>query len=356
MRIFQKLLGFSLVFVFASLEAMSHTPKTPQPKKHLESSSCIQRQVCPAKDTCADKYLCPARTDLNCNVDFAISATYLFYLPLQKDLEMVEFIPSSTSTTSYEEKFLNTDFHSGFKFGLGLGIGYDKWEFFAEYAWLHSSDCESYSLSSGMLGMNEYWTSSDYTTNFAKAKWKLIYDMGTFDFGRPSYFGQKLIVKPYVGVKGGVINQRLDAKAMQSNLEEFISKYKSDSWLLGPSFGLKNSYLLSKHFRLFNDLNIHVMYQKFDVKAENLNLSNSSENSSNKWKPHYLTTNINLNLGFGCGCYFNNNNAHFDLALSYDFMYYFNQNMLRRIRVVNYAGDTGDLMIQALNATLRFDF
>jgi hypothetical protein len=72
-------------------------------------------------------------------------------------------------------------------------------------------------------------------------------------------------------------------------------------------------------------------------------------------RPH-----VNLDLGLGWGSYFDNNNWHIDLAASYGFQVFWDQNMFRHfnddVMQANSIMPNGSLYIQGLNVTARLDF
>ena len=65
-----------------------------------------------------------------------------------------------------------------------------------------------------------------------------------------------------------------------------------------------------------------------------------------------------MSIGLGWGSYFACQDYHFDLLAPYDFNVMWGQNMMRQL-VSSYSytvGAPGDLQIQGLTVTARFDF
>ena len=79
-------------------------------------------------------------------------------------------------------------------------------------------------------------------------------------------------------------------------------------------------------------------------------------------KTRQLTSNPAANFGFGWGSYFGDNKWHFDMALSYDFEMFTNQNYMQVLANAQRAQNIpshyafGDLFLHGLTLTFRFDF
>jgi hypothetical protein len=65
------------------------------------------------------------------------------------------------------------------------------------------------------------------------------------------------------------------------------------------------------------------------------------------------------NLGIGWGSYFSHQRWHFDLSATYEFNYFWAQNMMRVLSDMNVVGinaAANDLFLQGLTLTAAFDF
>jgi len=67
-----------------------------------------------------------------------------------------------------------------------------------------------------------------------------------------------------------------------------------------------------------------------------------------------------LNLGVGWGMYFHGckSDCYLDISLDYEFLEFWNQNMMHNLasQILAYDDDIGDLQMHGLTATVRFDF
>jgi hypothetical protein len=65
-----------------------------------------------------------------------------------------------------------------------------------------------------------------------------------------------------------------------------------------------------------------------------------------------------LAVGVGWGMYTCGNEFYFDVALDYEFLYFWDQNVMRMwvSNLQAYVDHIGDLQMHGLTATFRFDF
>jgi hypothetical protein len=339
MRYFLYLILFLATFLFAD-----------QPDQNLCDCNCLKEK----QDSNA--YLFPYKT-FDCKNSWQAGASFIYYL-FQTDIKILEVQPSNTLTNSFEQWLLKPEYHPGFKVSLGKEISYENLFLFLEYIYLQSTDKTTYTLPSNASQFNDYFTTSS-GSNFADLKLKLNYQTLVLDLQKKLYLSKNFILDLSVGLKGGIIDQKINANSKTSTGNMFSSNYKSDSYLFGPKIGIKNDLYLCKNFKLFDKINFNFLYQDFNVKAKNNNVSdptNTDTNTSNIWKPDQITLNIDFLLGLNYEKYFNNCKNHFDISLSYDINYYFNQMYIDAIRIPSYGPDISDFYLHGIDLSLKFNF
>jgi hypothetical protein len=339
MRYFLYLILFTSTFLFANNQ-----------DQNLCECSCLKEKL----DTNA--YLYPYKT-FDCQKSWQISASFIYYL-FHTDIKILEVQPSNTITNSFEQWLLKSEYHPGFKVGVGKEISYDDLSLFLEYTFFKSTDKTTYTLPSNASQFNDYFTTSS-GSNFADLKLKLNYQTVILDLQKKLYLSKNFLFDLLVGLKGGIINQKINANSKTAAGNLFFSNYKSDSYIIGPKIGFKSDLYLCKNFKLFDKINFNFLYQDFKITAKNNDVSspaNTNTNTSNLWKPDQITMNLDFLLGFMYERYFNNCNNHFDVSLSYDINYYFNQMYIDSIRVTTYRPDIGNFYLHGLDLRLRFDF
>jgi hypothetical protein len=137
----------------------------------------------------------------------------------------------------------------------------------------------------------------------------------------------------------------------------------SNSWALGPKAGFAGNWLLDGGFRFEGNLEGSLLFTQYT------SVKHSEEAGSTAYNvgPYtYSLSNINTirpsvecGLGLGWGTYFMDNDFHVDLAVDYDFLFFWSQNMIREM-VSNLVAGTGyaapSLYLHGLTFTSRFDF
>jgi hypothetical protein len=142
-----------------------------------------------------------------------------------------------------------------------------------------------------------------------------------------------------------------------------LSQNSSNSWGVGPRVGLDASYLLGMGIRfegraatsLLVTQFTHVRHKETQATVGNLPTTlGSSIHNYNCVRPEG-----DLSIGLGWGRYSPKGRFHFDLTANYDFLVFFEQNMIRKLLDQTISGVSpavSNLYFQGLNITARFDF
>lgn len=322
-------------------------------------------------------YNAPARVDLCGGWDFYGEASFIYWQPTQDNMEF-GIASSSTAASSanifgtvgtpVSNHMLNLDqkYHPGFEVGLGMGFDYDNWDSYLQYTWFHNTTSSSSTAPSGdsifpsLLQPGATGAAGSFDS--ASATWHLKMDLADWQLARSYYVGTKLTFRPYAGVRAAWIRQKYGATYVRTSTSASTVEIsqKSTSWGVGPEVGLNASYLLGCGVRMFGDVEADVIYTRYNA---NLNEQNTTGTQLISLKQNGLSTvrpHANLDLGFGWGSYFRRNTWHVDLAASYGFQIFWNQNMFRHftdsVATYNSNMPNGDLYIQGLNVTARLDF
>lgn len=350
-----------------------------------ECDKCKTCEICPpceepcCTDTvkigepCNCAYNAPARIDPACGLDMWLTGTFIYWEAREKGLDLGYHF----SSNNFKTINMDFDYKPGFKAGLGFSICGDDWTVYLEYTRLESENKRSIDISNYFNSSSNYlatiWLAavtddgSSTTYNILSSKWKLDYNTLDFELGRPFYLGKKLIFKPYCGLRGGWINQKYDLLGGHDYLSgAFTKSYsinKQDSWIIGPRGGLDADWLIGCNFRIFGSFAGSLNYQKFENSLKEVTPVQTGITNETIIKSEddvsYVTPNIESGLGIGYGTYFCCDKWYFDLALSYDFQYYWNQNMMRHLIDGEYYlidGCAGDLMLQGLTIKVELDF
>jgi hypothetical protein len=266
---------------------------------------------------------------------------------------------SGRQVITLEEKF-----KPGFKVGLGSQLSKDNWSIEADYTFMHTTQKRFFSFFTDNI--MSYWIDNDWGWRTSFISWKLDYDIAHLKLSRAYFAGTHLILTPSFGLKAGSINQKC-FNHNENPTDADDSTTKSYSWLIGPRATLESSWVITNGFKFIGDIGGSIFFQKFYKMT--FSHFDTDFNNTHKYfseKKGYLRTNFETNIGFSYERYICNCKDHFTLALTYEFQYYTNQNMLRNLITkmptpfsVNAPVGTniyGDLMLHGLNFKFKFDF
>ncbi len=308
-------------------------------------------------------YNFPARIDVKEAWDVFLLADYIYWQQKERGLEYGLIVPANVATTDYKTAKMSFDYKSGFKVTLGTNFEHDNWTALVEYVRLHGIHKSSFSAPTNGYITSFFIYNSNLTNNASKMKgrWSLSYDILNVEFARPCYVGTQLTLRPYIGMTGGWINQTM--KTIGTYLTDTFTIYAktyTNSWLIGPRFGLDTNWFLGAGFDLKADIAAGLPYQKIksSFKQQSGYYSYSLAYRMSE-KISQITPEIEGTLGFGWGTYFNEHKWNFSCQALYDFVYYFDQNHMRKLADLQLRQvkiKPNDLILHGLTVALRLDF
>ena len=203
-----------------------------------------------------------------------------------------------------------------------------------------------------------------------KSEWKLAMDLIDLTFSRPFYQGPRLVVSPYGGLRAALIRQSMTVQLTEvtglfASLppQPIGSRNTSHSWAIGPRFGGTANVLLDMGFRFEGNAAASLLYTQYTT------VNHREDPASLTFNPGPYTASYSdysalrpvaeVGLGFGWGSYLYNQKFHIDFCADYDFTYFWNQNMMRKLLDDTLEGTSpsnADLYLHGLTLTGRFDF
>lgn len=337
---------------------------------------CKECEICPPCETCEPccctevpltgepcncAYNAPARIDPACGWDAWLSASFIYWQAKESGL-LLGFHYSLDSSGFLMENPIEQDFDykPGFKVGCGISFCRDDWTLYLEYTRLQGENKRTFDLGNDFNKVTNYLITflekvpTSYFMSNIQEKWKISYNIFDLELGRPYYLGRKLVFKPYYGLRGGWIDQKLFrvSDGIHNDLSvELIGIGTENTWLIGPRIGVDTDWLIGCHFKMIGNAAASLCYQNFDTFAKSISQALSG---AAKEKISALTPNVEFAIGLGYGSYFCNNQWYFDLSCAYDFHYFWNQNRLKPLKdgaVFLIESDQGDLMLHGLTIT-----
>jgi hypothetical protein len=337
-------------------------------------------------DTNADNkmvgsYNSPARIDVSGKWDFNISGSFIYWYAKENGLMVaaLEDMHHRPYVLTYAD--MGFKYKPGFKVAVGMNTGnYDNWVINLEYTWLHASYTGSmsipeiwyYAMRPNFLSYAiDYYNAPSHGYSFLNSNgiWRNAFDIIDLNLARPFYSGEKLTLSPSFGLRGGILNQYYDGTYVATDLDNTDLRYNlysyssQKTWIIGPRVGIVLDWLLGKGVRVTGNTFGSLCYQHF--KNYFADFAPSGKCSTNSLTQSQVTPNWQIAAGLGYGTYFANQKWHFDLAATYDFQIFWNQNKMTEMvsdQTTIYAPfffnatKPADLILHGLTITARFDF
>ena len=302
-------------------------------------------------------YNAPARYDVNGSLDLFLTVSFLYWQAKQQSLDLGYTSFNDPTTTRGPLHEMDFDFKPGFKVGLGINMSYDNWDLFLEYLRLHGNHRRSVTQSDDAV-LSTFWRGAAEAADTIHGHWKCGIDLLDLIMSRPYYLGTKLTFMPFAGLRSGWLDQKFNVTNDQAGTVA-ITSTESDSWLIGPRFGINGSWHLGEGFRIFTNIAASLFYQHFKMNLKYYAADSTVLQYNNRDKDTQLTPNVELAVGLAWGMYLANNDWHIDLLAGYEFHHFWNQNKMRTLydAIINNVITTpADLMLQGLTITARLDF
>ncbi len=318
-------------------------------------------------------YNAPGRIDVADGWGFFVGGNALYLHPLQEGMQLAERVELMNS--HYRTIGLVTnefDWEFGFKLRAGWDIERDKWSLYSEY--FHFKDSSSKKADADpannkYLSLSTLCSSSINDINLyyglnIKSKWKLDMDFVDLNLTRHFYNGEKLILKPIIGLRAAWLKQKLSGNwryyhaNTSSNLLPI--SVKSNAFGIGPKFSLNSKWNWGCGFSMLSDLTAMVLHTHYKLDKHNKTYQADVLNGSSTYdirdKADYLRPALETEIGFSWGKYFSDRDWHVDLALSYVFNVYWNQNMLAGYFNMLRNTSAPDLYLHGGNFKVTFSF
>jgi Legionella pneumophila major outer membrane protein precursor len=322
--------------------------------------------ICPNQMMAA--YNAPANIDVRCPWDVFVTGSFIYWHTSEEGLE---YAISSTTTalpiTDGKVIDFDYDYKPGFKVGLGINLGCDGWDGYVEYTWLHFNETSSATRpgTTGVLLPTWLHPANNITAISASARWKFRLDVINLELARSYYVGTHLTFRTHFGLRVPLIDQNYNLGYIAEDAQDVIiqSRNSSDSWGIGPRAGINTNWLLGCGFRIFGNAAADIAYTRYKITRQETDANDPSTlavDLTNRDRLKTLRSHAEMELGLAWGTYFDCNNWHFDLAASYDFHYFWDQNVFRRFVSSQAVGksftDRGDLFLHGLTIQARLDF
>lgn len=299
----------------------------------------------------------------------------VWYASEQASSVWADILSIGDNTSSFTAQNLSFDWNFGCRVGAGYNLKYDQWD--TQLYWTgfrtkaHQSKHEFpefIPVAGGVLVTQEIhpeFFAADLSKDFsqsAKIQWTLVFNMFDWELGRRYWVSKGLSLRPFLGIKGGWIDQSIHVK--YSNLiiasaptglsaREHV---KNDFWGIGPVGGVNTQWKLRNfgaHFpSFFGDFSAATMWGNWicsDVYHETTG-QKITVNTRNSTLGALMLRGF---MGMGWDVEFNKGRSHFATQLGYEMQLWVNQLRVATSQLIRLHGD---LTLQGVTFNCRFDF
>ncbi len=248
----------------------------------------------------------------------------------------------------------------GFRVGLGYNMKHDDWDTQLSYTWFqskatdHASGLVTSAFLAARLSLLEPFSTG-------KARINLRYNIFDWDLGRSFLVSHYLCFRPFIGLKGGRINQMIHSKWTIPNfldLFTFIAKEKITNRFqgAGPKGGVTGKWCFgnieARCFSLIGTFEAGYLWGHWTIRDKFVD-SLLTVIFVKPSKRNFGSLVLHAFIGLGWDCNFDHDRAHFSAKIGYEIEDWFNQFQI-------YSDASGsqnnNLILQGLNAGVRFDF
>ncbi|PCI95151.1 hypothetical protein COB11_02930 [Candidatus Aerophobetes bacterium] len=304
--------------------------------------------------------------------DIFISADFLYWGVKQDSLSFAQSGVSANATTPVTTrgttKSISTSWDPGFKVALGAILPHDNWQVLFEYSWIHTKKTEN-----AGVGFYPLWNmagvmrndNSTFTSDSSKATFKQTFNNLDIQLGKHLMSGTKLIIMPFMGIRGTYIDQDYDVSFVNvpanNNLlvdANLLMKADQYYWGIGLMGGMNTDWIISKHFSIFGNFLIAGLSSRFNSARKDFitpvatGVRSRLVNTRNRF--YTIIPAFDFQLGFKGDMFFKDRRYHLGIQAGYEMQIFLDQN--NYVILLSSSGNRGDLSFNGLSLKMRFDF
>ncbi|MFI5333555.1 MAG: Lpg1974 family pore-forming outer membrane protein [Chlamydiales bacterium] len=297
--------------------------------------------------------------------DWALSADFLAWFASEETASIwADVITIGNNTSTWRAPGFNFKWDYGFRLGAVRNFLYDAWDTALYWTRFHTDAKHTISSQPNTRIGPEFFAAflSGDVPQSMRAKWSLDLNMFDGELGRNYRISKSLSMRPFLGLKGGWINQSIDANYFNLTINNVLTNnsgkehLKNNFWGVGPLGGVNTKWNVgdfgSRFFNFFGDFSMATMWG-------NWNCGDVYKNTASK-KSSVNTKNSTLGAlmfrgfaGIGWDADLRAGRSRLALKLGYEMQLWLNQ---LRIATFQLQRLHSDLTLQGVTFNCRLDF
>jgi hypothetical protein len=294
---------------------------------------------------------------------FSISADFLYWFPSEETSSIwASVISVGDNTSTWGVPGFDFKWSYGFRVGVGYDFTYDQWDTVLSWTWFRMQTSHSIPATSDTVISPEFdaaFLTGDNAESLT-VSWGLLFNMLDWELGRSYWVSKDLCLRPFLGIKGGWINQSIHAHYYDLTIKNVLTRdtgmehVKNDFWGVGPSGGVNTKWKVcdfGSHFlNLFGDFSIATMWGSWA--CADVYTNTAFQTYSIKTKNSALGE-LMFRGFLGIGWDVDFHSSHFAAKLGFESQLWWNQLRIATLQVQRLHGD---LTLQGLTFNCRYDY
>ncbi len=301
--------------------------------------------------------------------DWDVSADFLAWFASEEASAVwADILKIGNNRSSFTAQDFNFHWDFGFRVGAGHSLTYDGWDTELYWTYFRTHAHQSQKTTSTLIPLEietihpELFAGdlSDNDAGRAKIGWSILYNMFDWELGRSFWLSKSFSLRPFMGLKGGWINQSIDVSYDNliidnvSTTESGREHATNNFWGIGPVGGVNTVWKLrnfgSHYPSLFGDFSVATLWGTWNCTDR----YNNTTDAKVVVHMNKLTLGALMLRGFlGVGWDVDFNQNHFAARLGYEMQLWVNQLRLPTSQLIQLHGD---LTLQGVTLNCRFDF
>ncbi|NGX56924.1 MAG: hypothetical protein K1060chlam5_01177 [Candidatus Anoxychlamydiales bacterium] len=296
--------------------------------------------------------------------NWIVSADLLAWLVSEEVSSIwADVITVGDNTSSWEAKVFKFKWDYGFRISTGYHV-HDKWDTALYWTRFHTDAKRTIPYKPNATIIPEFFAAflSGDSPQSMSVKWSLLLNMFDWEIGQSYWVSKELFLRPFLGVKGGWINQSIHGQYYNLSIDHILTNnsgsehLKNNFWGIGPLGGINTKWRTfhfgSNFFDLFGDFSMATMWGTWSC-------GDLYKNTADK------TSSVNMNnsklgalmfrgfMGIEWNINFNAKKSYLATKLGYEMQLWLNQLRLATFQLQRLHND---LTLLGLTFNCRFDF